>query len=551
MNADFARMASSPALFRERLVIPGARGCIKLGEAMADFQRRDFAALDRGFLALAKGEKPEPSRYFFSRTKGASKDSDSAIMLLWLLTFASRPLTCQVGAADADQADELRKAAKGILRLNGWLADAIEIQSWSIINKRTDSRADIIAADVAGSHGARPDLLILNELCHIAKQEFAETLLDNASKMPHGVVVILSNAGHLETWQHRWWQAAETSPRWYCSSYTQPAPWLDPAEIEEARRRNSANRFSRLFLGEWAPESGSALATADIEAAIRADGPMEAAPGWLFCGGLDIGLAQDATALVVVGKKAERFRLAYCRRWLPTKARRVDLEEVEKEILSVHKRFKLRVLGFDPYQADYLVNRLKKARLSVEEVSFTGSNLSAMATMVLDVFASGSIDLFNEPNLLADIRKLRIVEKSYGMRLESPRGPTGHGDLATAMAISLLVAKEAKPLRTLKIWAGDEREPALNFHGLQHWQAGSILNAAGMNGDKVIGELLANGALDVSPGGTLSVKDPAKVSAFLATVPPLRRDPDDERDDMRRTLQGERVTNFGYRSRFG
>jgi len=80
-----------------------------------------------------------------------------------------------------DQADELRKAAKDILRLNPWLATRIEIQSWKIICNATASECEIIAADVAGSHGARPDVLILNELSHVTKQEFAENLLDNAA----------------------------------------------------------------------------------------------------------------------------------------------------------------------------------------------------------------------------------------------------------------------------------------------------------------------------------------------------------------------------------
>lgn len=546
-------MAADPGLFRAHLVIPGARGPVRLGEAMADFQRADFAALDRGFLALASGTKPEPSRFWLERTKGASKDSDLAVMLLWLLLFSNRPLTCQVGAADADQADELRKAAKGILRLNRWVADGIEIQSWSIQNKRTEGRADILAADVAGSHGARPDVLVMNELSHVAKQEFAENLMDNSAKVPHGIVIIATNAGHIDSWQHRWRQTAETSPRWYFSKVEKPAPWLDPAEIEEARRRNSANRFARLWEGQWVHESSDCLSSTDINAAIRADVPMTgAAPGWLFVAGLDIGLSQDATALVVIGKKSERYRLAYCRRWLPTKAKRVDLAEVEKEILEVHRRFKLRLLGFDPFQAEYLTSRLKKAKLSVEAVPFTGVRCTSMATMVLDCFASGSIDLYQQPDLLADLRRLRIVEKSYGMKLESPRGPTGHGDLATALAIALLVGKESAPMRTLKVWTGNDSKPSINFNGMTYGFAVSLLESSGVpDASKALDGLIADGALDASRSGMISIKDAAKVAAFLATLPPLRRaddwPDDDDGDGKRSTLQGgERVTNFGW-----
>src|SRR5262249_46356062 len=157
---------------------------------------------------------------------------------------------------DQAQADELRKAAKGILRLNEWLSDAIQVRSWTLCNERTDARCEIVAADVAGSHGARPDLLVLNELSHIGKEEFAKNLLDNASKVPHGIVLVATNAGYTPSWQFDLREMARTSARWYFSAYTRPAPWLDEAEIDEARRRNSVNRFARLWEGQWVPESG-------------------------------------------------------------------------------------------------------------------------------------------------------------------------------------------------------------------------------------------------------------------------------------------------------
>ena len=115
-------------------------------------------------LAVARGTKPEIGKFWWEATKGASKDSDLAVCLLWMLAFAKRPLLCQVGAADKDQAAELLKAAKDVLYLNPWLAKRVRIQSWQILCDATSSSAEIIAADVAGSHGARPDVLVINEL---------------------------------------------------------------------------------------------------------------------------------------------------------------------------------------------------------------------------------------------------------------------------------------------------------------------------------------------------------------------------------------------------
>src|SRR5262245_5806938 len=139
MDASRLReVASDPCKFREALIIQAARGPARFGDCMADFQRRDFAALDSALLALRDGKTPPTGRYWWERTKGASKDSDLAVALLWLMAFSPRPLACQVGAADQDQADELRKAAKSILRLNGWLRSLLDAQAWRIVNERTE-----------------------------------------------------------------------------------------------------------------------------------------------------------------------------------------------------------------------------------------------------------------------------------------------------------------------------------------------------------------------------------------------------------------------------
>jgi hypothetical protein len=44
--------------------------------------------------------------------------------------------------------------------------------------------------------------------------------------------------------------------------------------------------------------------------------------------------------------------------------------------------------------------------------------------------------------LRRDLLKLRVEDKSYGVRLVSPRDETGHGDTASAFSLALLLAHE-------------------------------------------------------------------------------------------------------------
>ncbi|MDA1050752.1 MAG: hypothetical protein O3C40_09770, partial [Planctomycetota bacterium] len=451
-----------PATFQDDLFIPSAQGTRRFGDVMADFQRERFASINPALVAVARGEKPEIGKSWWEASKGASKDSDLAVCLLWLLAFTRRPLAVQVGAADQDQADELRKAAKDILRLNPWLASRVEIKSWKISCKATSSECEIVAADVAGSHGARPDVLIVNELSHVTKQEFAENLLDNAAKVPHGLVVIATNAGFSGTWQFKWRQIAETSDRWSMHVYDRPSPWLDEEDIEEAERRNSRSRFMRLWYGVWSSGAGDALDADDITAAVdHSIAPMQGSEkGFGFVAGLDLGIKHDHSALVVIGHHvaSQRLRLAFAQSWAPQPSTgKVDLEAVEAAVLDAHRRFKLSTVCYDPFQAALMAQRLEKRKLTMTEVPFSGKNLTTMASTLLDVFRSRRIDLYDHPRLIADLQRLSIVERSYGYRLDAIRDADGHADLATALAIALPHALTSRPTSPMSLtgW-GDE-----------------------------------------------------------------------------------------------
>jgi len=479
--ASIRRFATDPATFQEELVIPSAQGPARFGDVMADFQRRRFAGLNSALLAVARGEKPRVGRYWWEATKGASKDSDLAVCLLWLLAFTGRPVLCQVGAADQEQAAELRKAANDILRLNGWLARRVRIHNWKIVCDATGAECEIIAADIAGSHGARPDVLILNELSHVTKQEFAENLMDNAAKMPHGLAVIATNAGYTGTWQFCWREIARTSARWCFDKVDRPSPWLDPAEIEEAKLRNSNARYKRLWRGVWASGGGDALDPADIEAAVNPRllpmagvrpcdpndpqtkhlphlGPVQQITDddrrvFGFVAGLDIGIKRDHSALVILGANGEtqRIRLADCRNWAPPKGGEVDIQAIENAVLEANRRFNLRAVHFDPHRASFLAQRLRKQGVRMEERAFIGKNLDTMATTLMEVFRSRRIDLYDQPRLVSDLMRLMIVEKSFGYKLEAIADADGHADTAIALAIVLPAAVKLTEIDTKPI----------------------------------------------------------------------------------------------------
>lgn len=458
--ADIKRYATDPLAFFDALTIPSALGVKRFGDCMADFQREWFKAVAPSLLALSRGEVPPIGRFWTERTKGASKDSDVALCLLWLLAFSKVKLDAQVGAADREQAQELQKAASDILRLNEWLSlRPIEQLQWALRCPATGSLVTIIASDVASSHGARPDVVVLNELSHVTKEDFAQNLLDNASKKPRGLVIIATNAGFQSTWQATWRDAFRNSSRWHFHQWSQPAPWLGDDEVEEAQRRNSRSRFNRLYWGEWVSQSGDALDQSDIDACVDSSlAPMGRQQGWSFAGGLDLGVRNDHSALVIVGfrRDSQQLRLAYAESWAPDpRTGQVDLIHVEQTVLATHKRFDPRQIGFDPYAAQLMAQRLQRQRVRMKEIPFVGSHLNEMASTLLEVFRSRRIRLSPCPKLIRDLQRLTIAEKSYGYKLEATRDVHGHADLATALAVALPLCVEGSARPVLRAGAGE------------------------------------------------------------------------------------------------
>ena len=107
----------------------------------------------------------------------------------------------------------------------------------------------------------------------------------------------------------------------------------------------------------------------------------------------------------------------------------------------MHRIFSLSKVSYDPWQCEFLAERLAKKNLWTDPTHFTPNNLQEMASATLEAFREKRISLFPHEQLEKDLRALRIVERSYGFRLESPRGE-GHGDCATALAIALRSAKK-------------------------------------------------------------------------------------------------------------
>jgi phage terminase large subunit-like protein len=446
---DLVRYRRSPLEFCKAILLPTAGGIRRFGEVMAGFQRERFEWLCPDMAALAEKRRPPVGRHWWEATKGASKDTDLGMMAIWLLAFSTRPIYGQIGAADKDQAAELRRAVTGILYANPWIRERVVTDRFKILRQDATGEIEILAADPTGSHGARPDLMILNELHAIAAggRTFAENLMDNAAKMAgYGVTVIATNAGFKNTWQWTWREYARKHPeRWFFHRYSDPAPWLSKTDLDEARVRNSRTRYQRLWQGLWVSATGDAIEVEDIEAAVTMEeGHTVGREGWVYGAGLDLGVKRDHSAMVVLGTQPGSGRVAVVkvRSWRPGSGGSVDLMAVKEEVKATSERFQLMGVFYDPHQAALMSQELEADGVPMVEVVFYGQTLNRMASSLIQAFKSRTIDLYREEELLEDLGRLTLSERNFGYKLTAVSDEAGHADRAVAMSIALPVMME-------------------------------------------------------------------------------------------------------------
>jgi hypothetical protein len=471
--SNLAAMSVDPAVFRNGVVIETARGPMPYAKAMDDWQKTDALATDPGWMRAAGIAVPAGrqvfSRAYLERARGHDKTSSTAVSVAWLLLAALRRRTGVIAAASKEQAGLLRTALDQFVRANRWLSDFLEVQAWSVINKQTGSRADVVSSESVTSWGYLIDFCTVDELTVHPNPDLFYSLLSAIAKKETGYLQIITNAGFSGSWQEEFYRQVQAEPNWYFHSLPgSVASWISRPILEEQRRLLPPVVFDRVWGNLWTSGEDSAISDEDLKAAVCLDGPVKPNELWragnAAYAGLDIGVKKDRSGFVVlsVPNGEQRIRLAAATSWKPPRGGEVDLTAVEKSVLRAHHDYGLTAVYFDPAQALHTAQRLRRKGVNMVEMGFVPRNLDRMARSLMMCFRERQVELFDHPQLLKDLRALRIEERMAGLRLTAVSGPDGHADLGIAFSIALPAAESAAQNR---IRSATDHCPR-NFHVL-------------------------------------------------------------------------------------
>lgn len=235
--------------------------------------------------------------------------------------------------------------------------------------------------------------------------------------------------------------------------------------------------FERLWNNRWTTGGGDALTEEDINAAfIEGLAPMTGREtGWHFVAGVDLGLVRDCAAVVVLAVepgKAGKIRLAHNKLWRPIVGQKINLIEVERYLVELHAKYNLKTIAYDPWQMEHLAQTLRAdlQHWDVRELPPQPANLRQIATLTIEFFNDHRIQLYDCEPLRRDLKKLRVEEKNYGVRLTSPRDGDGHGDTFSAFALGLLVAHELAGEQLMPALAGMLDDPIDSYMSAFEWR---------------------------------------------------------------------------------
>lgn len=471
----YQKYAHDPAAFRKGLTIEVDGSAKKFGKVMDPWQQEDFEALDPGLLlCVGRSKKARAKlRAYLERPRGHSKTTDIAVTVVWLLVFAARPLKGYSYAADRDQASLLRDAINSIVRLNPWIGEILSVDKDKVANVAKkhpgrDSLLKIETSDVGSSYGILPDFIVADEFTHWAGDgSLWNSLISSAAKKANCLLLGISNAGFVDSWQWNIREIIRNDPGWLFSRLDGPqASWMTEDRLDEQRRMLPNVAYLRLWENQWSSGGGDALTEELINAAFKDDvqpmsGTAKELRAWSFVTGVDLGLKRDCSAAVTlaIGRHGTsnqgRIRLADHKLWKPPKGGKIDLSDVENYVRFLDQTFQLECVAFDPWNCELLASRIerdKKARNErklvyddepfMREIPPTGSNLRDIASLVIESFTDRRFQLYECAPLRNDLHKLRVEEKGYGYRLTSPRDGDGHGDTFSAFSLALYVGHD-------------------------------------------------------------------------------------------------------------
>jgi phage terminase large subunit-like protein len=409
----------------------------------------------RAFQLTPDGRLKHPE-LVFSAPKKSGKTAFAAMVVLYIVrVLGGRFAEGIIVANDYEQAQgRVFQAIARIVEASPLLADDASITANKIVFESTGSTISAIASDYSGAAGSNPNIVCFDELWGYVSERshrlWDELVPPPTRKLACRLTVTYSGfegeSVLLEGLHKRGLKGQEVETDLYVQpgmlmfwTHRHTAPWQTPEWREQMRDQLRPNAYLRLIENRWVSSDSTFVDMAWWDKCVDTDAaPLLADAGLPVWVGVDASVKRDSTAIVCCSydHDAKKVKLVWHRIFQPTSDDPLDFEQtIEKTMLELKRRFRLKQVLYDPYQMQAVAQRLSKASVPMEEFPQSVPNLTEASTNLYELIKAHNLVVYPDAAIRLGIQRAIAVETTRGWRIAKEK--TSHKiDVVVALGMA-------------------------------------------------------------------------------------------------------------------
>lgn len=388
--------------------------------------------------------------------RGHDKSSLEGRIANFLLCFSKRKIQGYIVAADKDQGQLVLKAMEEEADRNPWFRPLL-----TFTKKEASGPAgsfEVVPADKGSAFGFRGNAYILDEVTHwpdASGDGVWSAIVSGREKIPGTLLVGITNAGVLGSWQHELLvKAAKNDPQeWYVFDNDgrpgQLASWMTPERVAKIAKQIPKIEADRVLYNKWVDLAVASefLDPLDILLSVQPNATphLKAQPGYNYCVGVDYAPYRDRTVLCVC--HLDVLRNVVVDRFVVLRgdkskglAGEVQLADVEAEMEKLKGSYNPKAWSIDPYQMLNTCQKYEKKNWNIVRVEPRGGAAAKkMAQFLRSLIADHKLYIHPTVNTCEgiesftdELKSLVTVYNRFGYRFTNTKD--SHDDRAVTVS---------------------------------------------------------------------------------------------------------------------
>ena len=270
------------------------------------------------------------------------------------------------------------------------------------------------------------DFVVMDECAFMKREAWTEAIRPALSDRLGGALFISTPKGRNWFWE-AWQRGARHEEGWQSWIYpTSANPFIDPAEIEAAKRDLPEIIYRQEYLAEFIESDGGVFRRVQEAAVLE---PTEPVAGRQYIAGVDVASSIDYTVVTVMD--VESKEMVYMDRF-----NRVDYPVLIDRLAAVYDRWHLDTMIIEANSIGKpVIDHLIERNLAIVPFTTTNATKQTVIQGLQSAFEHGNIRIIDDPVLVGELLSFESKRNASGsFSYSAPDGM--HDDCVMSLAIA-------------------------------------------------------------------------------------------------------------------